>query len=46
MVEVANKQVQQHQKEAIWPESRFVFIGYNDRDEHMRVFYFDGAKIG
>jgi hypothetical protein len=45
LMEVENPALQQHRNEAIWPLSRFVYVGKNERGAHIRVFYFDDARI-
>ncbi len=32
-------------REAIWPRTKFIFMGYNNRDQQIRAYFFDGAKI-
>jgi len=32
-------------REAIRPRTKFIFMGYNNRDQQIRAYYFDGAEI-
>ncbi len=32
-------------KQAIWPRTGFIFLGYNRKRQQVRIFYFDGAVI-
>ena len=45
IVEVQNAALKQHHTAAIWPATQFVYIGRNQRGDHVRVYYFDGAHI-
>jgi hypothetical protein len=45
IVEVENEFLKQHRNQAVWPYSKFVYIGKNGRGDHVRVYYFDGALI-
>jgi GNAT superfamily N-acetyltransferase len=45
LFELENPTIQQARSEAIWPTTRFVFIGKNVRGDHVRVRYFEGARI-
>ncbi len=40
-----NERINRKRNQAIWPYSEFIFVGKNDRGDHLRVFYFDGARI-
>jgi hypothetical protein len=44
-LEIDNPALQQSLNEAVWRDSRFVFIGLNGRGDHCRVRYFEGARI-
>lgn len=44
-VEIENQSVNKNRREAIFPEGKFVYIGKNERGAHLRVRYFEGAKI-
>ncbi len=44
-MEVENKQLQALRNQAVWPATKFVYVGKNARGDHLRVYYFDGAKI-
>ncbi|MEM7114422.1 MAG: hypothetical protein AAF614_18450 [Chloroflexota bacterium] len=45
LVEAENEILKTKHTLAIWPHSGMVFVGYNQRGDHIRVFYFDGARI-
>ena len=45
IVEVENQALNERHRKAVWDHSGFVFIGYNQRSQQVRVFYFDGARI-
>ncbi len=45
VLEVQNEAIQQHLTTAVWPRTGFVYIGRNPRGDHVRVSYFDGARI-
>ena len=45
IVEVENKILQTYKNEAIWPHTKFVYIGKNEKGDHVRVYYFKDAKI-
>ncbi|MCA9994800.1 MAG: hypothetical protein KDE56_03565 [Anaerolineales bacterium] len=45
IIEIENKEVSRHFTAAIWPRTGFVFVGYNQRGDHVRVYYFDEAHI-
>ncbi|KPA09133.1 hypothetical protein MHK_010664 [Candidatus Magnetomorum sp. HK-1] len=32
-------------RQAVWPRTGFVFVGFNQKGQQMRVFYFQGAEI-
>jgi hypothetical protein len=40
---VENEGLQQRFADAIWPRTDFIFIGENERGDHVRVRYFPGA---
>lgn len=44
-VEVENERLRRLRNQAIWPYSKLVFVGKNARGDHLRVYYFDGARI-
>ena len=44
-LEIENKFFQEHRREAILSDTGFVYIGKNERGDHLRVRYFEGAKI-
>ena len=45
LIELENKALAAHRNEAQWKEG-FTFIGYSPKGNHMRVWYFDGARVG
>ena len=45
MVEVENERLRRIRNQAVWPLSGFVYIGKNPRGDHLRVYYFHGARI-
>jgi hypothetical protein len=45
VLEVQNEALQQFRTEAVWLRTGFVYIGRNQRGDHVRVSYFDGARI-
>lgn len=42
---VENPRLQQTRREAIWSASKMVFMGVDQKGRHMRVYYFQGARI-
>ncbi len=45
-LEVENPVIKKFRNEAIWPTTKFVYVGQNARGDHQRVYYFDDARIG
>ncbi|MFP4445449.1 MAG: hypothetical protein ACLFPD_04290 [Desulfosudaceae bacterium] len=45
MVVVTNDQLKKYRNQAVWPHTGFVYIGKNSRGDHVRVYYFKGARI-
>jgi hypothetical protein len=45
ILEIENNALQAYKNEAVWPETKFVFIGKNDKGAHVRLYYFKDAKI-
>ena len=45
MLEVENEEIKKRLNQAIWPVSNFVYIGKNQRGDHLRVYYFKNALI-
>ncbi len=45
VVEVENMMIEQRFPQAIWPYNEFVFIGVTPTGAHLRVFWFDGARV-
>ena len=35
----------QNIRQAVWPRTGFVFVGFNQKGQQMRVFYFQDAEI-
>jgi hypothetical protein len=44
-VVVENEKLMKMRNQAVWPISKFVYIGRNERGQHLRVYYFDGARV-
>lgn len=44
-LEVESPVIQHGRPEAVWGPYPFVFVGRNARGHHLRLCYFDGAKI-
>ncbi len=44
-VSIESEVIKRYRNEGIWPNSRFVYIGKNERGDHLRVCYFEGARI-
>ena len=42
---VQNSNLVKHMTQAIWPYSNYVYIGSEPNGNHIRVWYFDNAKI-
>lgn len=45
LMEVENPMLKAHRNQAIWPYTRFAFIGENARGNHVRVRYFPEALV-
>ncbi len=45
IMEVESKILQVHKNEAVWPATKFVYIGKNEKGDHVRVYYFKDARI-
>jgi len=45
LVEVENEYIKKYRNQAVWPHTGFVYIGKNSRGAHVRVYYFEGARI-
>jgi len=45
VVEVENTLVERRFPQAIWPYNNFAFIGVTPAGAHLRVFWFEGARI-
>jgi hypothetical protein len=43
--EVENEGLKQHMDYGYWPATDFLFIGENERGDHVRVHYFPGALV-
>ena len=44
IIEVSNE-VLQKLNFGVWPRTGFVYIGNNAYDQHVRVYYFEGARV-
>lgn len=44
-MEVDNEMLKRVRNHAIWPNSNFVYIGKNERGDHLRVYYFPDARL-
>jgi hypothetical protein len=44
-LEVENEAIKKKLNMAVWPVSNFVYIGKNQRGDHLRVYYFKNALI-
>lgn len=42
---VENPRLREHRNEAVWPASGMVYIGNTGSGQHIRVYYFKGARI-
>lgn len=45
VVEVENEYLKNFHNEGIWPGTGFVYVGKTSRGAHVRVWYFEGARI-
>jgi hypothetical protein len=45
LVFVENPKLKQFKRETVWPASRMVFFGIDKEGRHIRVYYFEGARI-
>jgi hypothetical protein len=45
LVEVENEYIKKYRNHGVWPNTGFVYIGKNNRGDHLRVYYFEGARI-
>lgn len=45
IAEAENPGLNRDHNQAVWPHSRFVFVGYNSLGQQVRVRYFDGARV-
>lgn len=45
LLEVENEMLKNYWNQAVWPYTGFVYIGKNNRGDHVRINYFDGARI-
>ena len=45
ITEVQNPKLAKYRREAVYPGSGFIFIGYTKNGNQVRVYYFKGAKI-
>ncbi|TNF36632.1 MAG: hypothetical protein EP312_00725 [Gammaproteobacteria bacterium] len=44
-LEIENPFFKRHRREAILSDTGFIFVGKNERGDHLRVYYFQGAQI-
>tara|TARA_B100000446_G_C10542316_1_gene337370 strand:+ start:142 stop:651 length:510 start_codon:yes stop_codon:yes gene_type:complete len=44
-MEVENPAIKQSRNEAIWPTTKFIYVGKTPEGNHVRVYYFKSAKI-
>lgn len=44
-MEVENPLLKRYRNEAVWPTTGMAFVGLNQRGDHCRVRYFEGATI-
>ncbi len=44
-VTAENEYLKKFRNQAIWPYSKFIYVGKNSRGDHLRVYYFDNALI-
>ena len=42
---VQHPELKRHRNEAVWPASKMVYIGNSPEGHHIRVYYFDDARI-
>lgn len=45
LLEVQNEALRKFLPEAVWLPGVFVFLGLNDRGEHLRIHWFPGARV-
>lgn len=45
LLELESEILKKYVRDAYHPQSKTTFIGKNDRGDHLRVYYFTGAKI-
>ena len=45
LLELENDILNQTVRDAVWPRTKFIFVGNNKKGRQMRVYYFEGAKI-
>jgi hypothetical protein len=43
---IENEMLMRVRNQGLWPETRFVYVGKNDAGHHLRVHFFDGARVG
>jgi GNAT superfamily N-acetyltransferase len=44
-MQIENEHIKRVKNDAIWKRTRFVFVGFNDGGDHLRVYWFADAKI-
>ena len=45
-VEIENEKIKRLRNQGLWPKSGLMYMGKNERGDHVRICYFDGARIG
>ncbi len=45
ILEVENEYLKNHWNQGAWPYTGFIYIGKNNRGDHVRVLYFEDARI-
>jgi len=45
MFTIENPEIAATFKQAVWPRTGFIFLGYNKKGQQIRIFYFDNANI-
>lgn len=45
IIELENESLAAHRNDAHWSDTGFTFIGYSPKGLHLRVWYFEGARL-
>ena len=45
LLNLENEMLAARFREAVWPRTKFIFMGYNPKGQQVRVYYFEGAVI-